>query len=331
MSHASISFIIPVRNDAARLRHCLRSIARSATGRDDVEVIVADNGSTDASADVARAEGAAVIELAGLRVGALRNRAAALARGTLLAFVDADHEIAPGWIAAASEVLADLSVGGVGAPCHPPASGTWVQKAYDRLRRHSRGRTTVEWLGSGNLAVRRAAFLAAGGFDTTLETCEDVDLCRRIRALGLTLVSDSRLGNIHYGDPGTLRDVYAGELWRGRDNVRVSLRAPRSTRTLVSAAIPVVNLTALAAIPAGLATMTTGGAMLAAGGALWIGVIVGLRATLMMGRPAARPRATLPQIVAVAAVYEAGRALALVARAGHRRRGDSTTPARGVA
>ena len=42
----------------------------------------------------------------------------------------------------------------------------------------------VTWLGSGNMAVRRSAFEEVGGFDTTLETCEDVDLCRKLRARG---------------------------------------------------------------------------------------------------------------------------------------------------
>ena len=42
---------------------------------------------------------------------------------------------------------------------------------------------------------------------------------------GLRIVSDARLENIHHGDPRTLREVFFGELWRGRDNLRVSFRA----------------------------------------------------------------------------------------------------------
>ena len=46
--------------------------------------------------------------------------------------------------------------------------------------------------------------------------------------------SGTRLRNVHHGDPASLARVFLGELWRGRDNARVSLRTPRSWRTLAS-------------------------------------------------------------------------------------------------
>jgi hypothetical protein len=197
-----------------------------------------------------------------------------------------------------------------------------VQRLYDRLRRHPGGQETVAWLGSGNMAVRRAAFDRVGGFDTTLETCEDVDLCRKLRADGCRLIADPRLHNIHYGDPRTLRHVFFGELWRGRDNVRVSLRAPRTWRTLVSAAIPVFNLLALAVAIVGAVSGTAIGWAVAAIGALSVLGLMGLRASVMLG--GAPPRDFL-KAFAVAAAYELGRAFALTARVGHSRRRRGAT------
>ena len=301
-----VSFVVPVRNDAARLDRCLRSIRASEYRADLIEIVVADNGSTDTSAAVGRAHGAVVLELPGLRLGALRNRAAAAARGEVIAFVDADHEIVPGWIPAAVATLADPGVAADGAACFPPEPGTWVQRLYDRHRPHPSGAERVDWLGSGNMAVTRAAFEAAGGFDVSLETCEDVDLCRKIRASGRAIVADPRLGNIHYGDPGTLGRVFFGELWRGRDNVRVSLRAPRSWRTLVSAAMPIAHLLLLIlAIGAALTFSRTGGLVAAAAVAL-VAASFSLRASRM-----ARRAAEWPAAFSVAAAYELGRALAL--------------------
>lgn len=313
--------MIPVRNDAARLQHCLRSVNAGRPPGAEIEIVVADNGSTDHSAAVARAAGASVILLPDVRLGELRNRAVASARGDVLAFVDADHEIGPDWIPAALNVLADDEVAAVGAPCRPPSPATWVQRLYDRLRRHPGTPEDVDWLGSGNMAVRRAAFDRVGGFDTALETCEDVDLCRKLRAQGYRLVADGRLHNIHYGDPRTLRHVFVGELWRGRDNVRVSLRPPRSWRTLLSAAIPVFNLAALAAIAIGLVSGTSFGLASAALAGLAVLLLMALRATVMV-------RAASPDFLralAVAAAYELGRALALTARAGYGRRRRGAT------
>jgi len=322
----AVSFVIPVKDDAERLEHCLRGIWRNESSAG-IEVIVADNGSTDGSAAVAQAARAVVLELAGSSLGELRNRAAAVARGRILAFVDADNEIGPDWVAACVESLNGGRTAAVGAPYRPPTPSTWVQRSYDRLRRHPTAVEHVDWLGSGNLAVRRSVFEEVGGFDSTLETCEDVDLCRKIRGRGYTVASDSRLSSVHHGDPRTLRELFSGELWRGRDNVRVSLRAPRSWRTVASAVVPVLNLVALLLTFAGLLAISTAGVALAGGAAAFLGLAIGLRATIMVR---ARFWRDWPAAVAVAAAYEAGRALALVGRFGHGRRREPV-PARGVA
>jgi glycosyltransferase involved in cell wall biosynthesis len=312
-----VSFIIPVRNDARRLEHCLDSVKTGHHAGAGIELVVADNGSTDDSAAVAGAAGATVMSLPGMRLGELRNRAVQAARGDVLAFVDADHEIGPDWVPAAVSVLSDDGVAAVGAPCRPPSPATWVQRLYDRLRRHPGGQEVVAWLGSGNMAVRRSAFEQVGGFDTSLETCEDVDLCRKLRAHGYRLVADARMHNVHYGDPRTLRHVFFGEMWRGRDNVRVSLRAPRTVRTLVSAAIPVFNLLALALVVVGLLSGTAVGWTMAALAAISVLVLMALRASVMISGAAS---GEFPRAFAVAAAYELGRALALTARGGYGRR-----------
>jgi hypothetical protein len=313
----SVSFVIPVRNDAVRLGRCLDTILAGVPSNSRVEIVVADNGSTDNSVAVARASGATVLNLPGLRLGALRNLAAAEATGDVLAFVDADHEIVPAWIPSAIEAFEDPAVAAVGAPCHPPTPATWVQRLYDHLRRHPADREPVDWLGSGNMAVRRSAFDEVGGFDTTLETCEDVDLCRKLRGRGYTLTADRRMRNIHYGDPRTLGQVFFGELWRGRDNIRVSLRPPWTSRTLASAAVPVANLAAAGLALTGLLLGPWIGPWLAASAVAYLVLMIGLRASAMTRHARL---ADWPKACAVAVVYEAGRALALTGRFGYRRR-----------
>jgi GT2 family glycosyltransferase len=312
-----ISFVIPVRDDAVRLRLCLERITGAAPPDVRVELVVADNGSVDGSAGVAREFGATVLDLPGASVGALRNEGARRASGDVLAFVDADNEIVDGWIAAALDGLAMKRTGAVGAPYHPPSPGTWVQRRYDGLRRHPKDLEIVEWLGSGNMALRRGVFEEVGGFDTALETCEDVDLSRKLRAHGYVLLADRRMKNVHHGDPETLRDVFFGELWRGRDNIRVSLRRPLSARTVTSAFIPLANLGALGLVAAGLAMGTGAGLVIAAGAVAQIAGVVALRASAI-----ARPGtgASWPGALAVAGAYEAGRAFALAGRFGHARR-----------
>lgn len=303
----SISFIVPVHDDAARLARCLASIRQLGRGRD-VEIVVADGGSRDGSDAIARAAGAIVVSAPNLSVAAMRNRAAALAGSDVLAFVDADHELDGRWLATAEEALTPAEVGAAGASYEPPSDATWVQRTYDLLRAHPSRREPARWLASGNLVVRRAAFERVGGFDTRLRTCEDVDLCQRLRRAGYHLMADPGLRSIHYGDPATLVRLFRAELWRGQSNLRVTLRE-RSSQTLASLGVSVAQL-ALMLCALALLGRGQGLAALACGACA---VMLSLaRATRMVHRSPNRSRWLPLQAFAVALAYDAGRALALV-------------------
>ena len=308
--------MIPVRNDAHGLRRCLDSISLNRRRSRAIEVIVVDNGSADESVTVARERGARVVERPGVSVAALRNLGAALARGETLAFVDADHEIAEDWADRVLDVLADPSVAATGAPYVAPVQANWVQQAYDHLRDHRPGQRDVRWLGSGNLVVRRAAFERIGGFDASLATCEDVDFCARLLRGGQRIVSDSRIVNVHHGDPHSLADLFAGELWRGQDNLRVSFRGQLRLADGPAIAIPLILLLSFAAVLVAVVTWPSPGDRLALLGVLGILAVVALRVGRMRLRGAA---VSLSRLTAVAATFETARALALMVRVRHRR------------
>lgn len=318
----TVCFVIPVRDDAARLRRCLTSIRCNQSKRAVIQIVVADNGSLDDSAIVATVFGARVINIGGSPVSRIRNLAAATVDSELLAFVDADHEISDSWVEAAVELMSDPQIGGVGALCLPPPSGSRVQMLYGSLRGRTLGRGDVTWLGSGNLVIRRSVFQELGGFDETLETCEDVDLCQRIRARGWRLVGDERLVNYHLGDPATLGAVFTSERWRGRDNLRVSLRRMPALRDWPSIVIPIVGAMSLLALPAGLLLMPFSfwsGLLLAIAAVTVVLGLSGLRALRMISRGAGR-LGSLGLVFAVALAYDLGRACSLLLPARHRDR-----------
>jgi glycosyltransferase involved in cell wall biosynthesis len=313
-----LSVIIPVLNDAGCLRRCLASLRANGIPSTRSEVLVVDNGSVDSSQQVARDAGARLLILPGLRVGELRNRGAAASRGQILAFIDADHEIAPTWVEAIELVLSGDGIGGTGAVYVPPADGTWVQLAYGRLRGRPSGQHDAEWLGSGNLAIRREVFEQLRGFDTRLEACEDVDLCQRMRSAGWRLISDERLGSVHHGDPATLAALFRSELWRGRDNLKVSLRH-LTLPGLPSVLIPLVDLLCLALVPIGLLAAPRGGLWLTLGGLAVIVVLAAARVVRSITVSGPTTLLAAGQAVAVGATYDTARALALLFRAPHRR------------
>src|SRR5262245_4141770 len=116
-----ISYIVPAHNEQTCLGRTLPAIHESAraTGQD-YEIIVVDDASTDATADVARRHGATVLPVKHRQIAATRNSGARAARGERLFFVDADTTINPRAVAAALQSMDKGAVGG-GAP-------TWLGK-----------------------------------------------------------------------------------------------------------------------------------------------------------------------------------------------------------
>jgi len=110
----TVSVIIPARDAAATRPATLAGLA-AQRAEDGMEVIVVDDGSTDATATVAREAGATVIVGQGRGAGAARNVGVAAASGEILAFVDADVEPQPGWLEAGIRALdgADMVQGRV--------------------------------------------------------------------------------------------------------------------------------------------------------------------------------------------------------------------------
>ena len=237
----TVSFIVPALNVEATLDSCLQAIlaARSAGGVK--EVLLIDNGSTDRTVEVARRRGATVISAPGLTVAAMRNLGASLAKGEILAYVDADCVIAPNWLERALVHFDDPDVGAVGSPTHVPAGATWVQHAWALHRhRHNRARA-VEWLPTENLLVRKAAFREVRGFNASLVTCEDVDFCYRLGAR-YRILNDPQIHSIHLGEAPTLGSFFRKEAWRGSGNLAGFLSHRLRRSELPSVLMPMYHL-----------------------------------------------------------------------------------------
>jgi hypothetical protein len=175
------------------------------------------------------------------------------------------------------------------------------------------------------LVVSRRAFARVDGFDTSLVTCEDVDLCQRLRQHGGRIVQVPAMKTTHFGDPATLKALFFGELWRGRDNLRTSLRSRPTLRGLPSIAIPLVDLALVATALVGLITTVNGGAVAAALAAVGITLLASLRALVMVRRLGTRSAVDALRALAVAVTYDVARALAPVWSGPHaaRRRAEA--------
>jgi glycosyltransferase involved in cell wall biosynthesis len=247
-----VSVIVPARNEERLLGQCLRSLSRLEPFGGSLEVIVVDNGSIDRTREIAREWGARVLETSATTIAAVRNHGARAARGRVLAFLDADCTVAPTWLTRALSQLSSPRVVAVGSYALVPASGvSWVQEAWSFLVRNASSQAEVSWLSGQNLLVRALAFWQVNGFDASLETCEDTDLCYRLRDLG-AIVYDASVQAVHYREPRTLRQFFRSEVWHGKNSYDGLRRGRLVWAELPSLLFPVTSFLAVLLLNAGL-------------------------------------------------------------------------------
>ena len=152
----------------------------------DIEVIVVIDGATDASATIARSYGprVRVIEQANSGVPAARNRGTAAARGELVLFLDADDRLPPLLLASRLARLAEHPVAGAaqGEIREMDVDGTLLGRVPRAHRRRLVNRPTyvlTHGLPIGGSLLRRSALDEVGGFDETLDSCEDMEFYLR--------------------------------------------------------------------------------------------------------------------------------------------------------
>ncbi len=177
----SITIVIPALNEAELLPRCLASIMPSARAIG-ARVLVIDNNSTDATAAIARQAGAEVIPEPQPGVVYALQRGLSAATTEIVAFTDADTVVETGWIAAIQESFRSADVVAVTGPI-----------LFERMGFLSLSRWLYRHLLFGcNMAIRRVAGLAAGGFNDQFNLACDVALGWELKRRG-RIIYDARV------------------------------------------------------------------------------------------------------------------------------------------
>lgn len=219
---ARMSVIIPTRNGLDLLRTCMEGLSR--TRYPDMEIIVVDNGSDDASVlaylDGLRAAGHHVLRHPGpFNFSTLNNHAAAQASGNLLCLLNNDIEIVdPDWLRIMAVQAMRSDVGAVGAQllypdgrvqhagvvlgiCGGAAHAHRLLRPDDEgyHRRHALPQYTSA-VTAACLVVQRARFEAVGGLDEVHfpVAFNDVDFCMRLNRMGWQSLYEPRARLIHH-------------------------------------------------------------------------------------------------------------------------------------
>lgn len=294
-SHRDVTVVIPVRDNLTGLQRLVMSL-RGLT------VVVVDDGSSTPVTEHDFPDAPCDIEIVrhdrGRGPAAARNTGLQRCRTDVVAFLDSDVEPRRGWLESLLGHFCDPAVA-LAAP-RIVALDTDPATAGSLLARYEAGRSaldlgereapvlpysTVSYVPSAAIVCRRSAVERIGGFDESLASGEDVDLCWRLLEDGMRLRYEP-IALVSHQHPHTLRRWLSRRAFYGTSAAPLSLRHPDKTAPVVISAwnlmawlllalVPPVGVAAAAAAVAVSARRTAGamqGSGAGIGQAMWLAV-----------------------------------------------------------
>lgn len=211
-----VSVVVPFFDSERHIAACIESLLRQEDAGGPYEIILVDNGSSDDSGSiVARFGGLTVLEEPTPGAYAARNTGIRVARAPLIAFTDADCEVAPDWLHCVREGMQDPAVAILLGEIRYPATASFPLRllgAYENAKAEYvlRRCAPAYHFGYGNnMAVRASVFEELGPFEPW-KRAADSELVQRLEARrpDLRVAYDSRMTVTHL------------EFLRARDRLR---------------------------------------------------------------------------------------------------------------
>jgi GT2 family glycosyltransferase len=186
----TISVVICSYNGSRSIRDTLEWLGRLEYPS--YEVVVIDDGSTDATPDIAREFGVRVISTPNRGLSAARNLGLAAAAGEIVAYIDDDAYPDPHWLTYLATAFMTTDHAGIGGPNIPPPGdgplAACVANAPGGPIHVLLSDDVAEHIPGCNMAFRKDRLQAVGGFDPQFRRAgDDVDVCWRLQERGWTL------------------------------------------------------------------------------------------------------------------------------------------------
>jgi glycosyltransferase involved in cell wall biosynthesis len=181
-----VSVVIPIYNGESDLPDLLECLRSQTYPPDLVEYLLVDNGSSDRTLEILQSQShiQALSETEIQSSYAARNTGTRAAKGSIIAFTDADCRPSPEWLAELVQPFVEPIVGLVAGEIKALPGHTLLERYADRhetlSQKHTLAHSFCPYGQTANLAVRREIFAEVGLFRPYLTTGGDADLCWRI-------------------------------------------------------------------------------------------------------------------------------------------------------
>ncbi|MBN2372462.1 glycosyltransferase [bacterium] len=235
------SVIVPVYNGEKTLERCLSALKRQTIPRDDYEIILVDDGSTDGTANIARSNVDKYLYQKNQGPAAARNLGVRMANGKIVLFTDSDCEPVENWI---EEMVAPfrwnteiVGVKGAYLTKQKEIMARFVQIEYETRYEFMKRFEYIDFIDTYAAAYKKDIFLEFGGFDSDfpIAMTEDTELSYRISAAGHKMVFNPK-AFVYHSHPTSffyyLKRKYRAAYWRllavkkNRDKIKGDTHTP---------------------------------------------------------------------------------------------------------
>ncbi len=225
------SIIIPAYNAETTIVLCLEAVLAQSLPRSQYEVIVVDDGSTDATSKIIRNFPVLYIHQENQGPAAARNKGAQIATGNIILFTDADCVPDHYWL---EEMVSPFSgpekisgVKGAYKTAQHALTARFAQAEFEDRFTLLEKASFIDMVDTYSAAFKRDVFCSIGGFDPSFPVAnnEDTELSYRLVASGHLLVFNPR-AFVYHTHPDTLKKYLRVKFWRGYWRVIVYARYP---------------------------------------------------------------------------------------------------------
>lgn len=209
----SVTIAVLTYNSEKTISRCLSAIRNLDYPRQQIQILVLDNGSTDNTIALVEAMQLNAHSFPHLNLGQLRNKALAIAAGSIVAFVDSDCIVEKDWLQETVKWFHEPSVVIAGNEYMLPEDASVFERNW--YPRSNFGIKEDDLIPSGNMALSKSIVQSLGGFDESLITGEDAQILQLVRTSGYRTISDHRIKSVHLGNAKNLKAFFRKETWYG--------------------------------------------------------------------------------------------------------------------
>lgn len=215
-----VSVVVPAYNSEKTIRQCLNALTNQSYPANLYEVIVADDGSSDKTGDIAKSYAVRYIRQENRGPASARNRGVKEAKGDIILFTDSDCVPDVKWISEMIKPFKDPAIAAVKGAYktnQKALTARFAQIEFEERFEMLKKVQSIDMIDTYSAGFRKDIFLQMNGFDEGFPVAnnEDTDLSYRMSKAGYRMIFNPDAVVYHLNHPDSIKRYFKLKFWRG--------------------------------------------------------------------------------------------------------------------